>query len=207
MSVKDQLASSLGQRDEAPNIALAHKIAEETDKEAIRELIDLLGDSDKGIQNDCIKVLYEIGERKPELIAEYVKTFVGLLKKRNNRLVWGGMTALGSVSRLKQDVIWTHIDAIIRATENGSAITQDWGIRVLATVSAKDTAYEARIFPFLTDFLRKCRPKDLPRHAESVTVAINAINQTAFLDILKSRNQGLKPSQQKRIAKVIKSLK
>lgn len=63
MSIIDQLASSLGRRDEVPNQELAEKIAAAKDKKAVKDLVDNLANKNKDIQSDCIKVLYEIGER------------------------------------------------------------------------------------------------------------------------------------------------
>jgi uncharacterized ParB-like nuclease family protein len=76
MSIIAQLASSIGRRDEVPNQELAKKIAENNDEGAVQELIESLQHKSAAIQNDCIKVLYEVGERKPVLIAGYAPTFV-----------------------------------------------------------------------------------------------------------------------------------
>ena len=206
MSVIDRLASAQNRNDEEPNIALAQALADDKDHVAIAELVTHLGHKDKAIQSDCIKVLYEIGAIQPELIADYVDDFVVLIspKTKNNRLTWGGMTALGAIAPLRADEIWQHIDTVVRATQDGSAITQDWGVRVLATVSADNPDYEARIFPVLLDFLANCRPKDLPRHSESVLVAVNTGNRDKVVSLLKKRLPTLKPSQAKRVEKTLR---
>ena len=86
MTVLDKLASALDRGDEAPNITLAQEIAAAQDADAVRELIAHLADANKDIASDCIKVLYEIGALKPELIADYVDNFIALVGSRNNRL-------------------------------------------------------------------------------------------------------------------------
>ena len=138
MSILNKLASVLERSDEVPNQLLAKEIATSGDKTAVQELVDNLANKNKDIQSDCIKVLYEIGAIKPELIAGYVNPFVKLLTSRNNRLVWGAMTALGAIATVDTAAITKHVDKIIQATDKGSVITQDWGIRVLATLSTKD---------------------------------------------------------------------
>lgn len=60
-------------KDEEPNIKLAEVIVASNNKAAIKELIHCLHHQNKGIRHDCIKVLYEIGNRKPVLIAAYVE--------------------------------------------------------------------------------------------------------------------------------------
>ncbi|WP_254527417.1 MULTISPECIES: hypothetical protein [unclassified Sphingobacterium] len=66
--IKDRLASVLGRRDEEPNILLAQEIAQNNDKNAIEELFQLIQGKQKDLQNDSIKVLYEIGEISPQIL-------------------------------------------------------------------------------------------------------------------------------------------
>ena len=211
MSVLNELASAYNRRDEAPNQQLAMKLAEAENadevSEDIQELVDNLKNRNKQIRSDCIKVLYEIGAIKPILIEMYVDEFVTLLSHKDNRLVWGGMTALGRIAECKPHEIWAHVDTIIEATQNGSAITQDWGIRVLAAVSAENVAYAVRIYPFLMRFLEDCLPKDVPRHAENIAICASTNEQKRQLrEVLKAHQPQLKPSQLKRVGKVIQAI-
>ena len=105
MSVINKLASSLNRRDEVPNKELAKQISNKNDTNAVKELIDNLSSKNRDIQNDCIKVLYEIGELKPVMIAGYAKEFVALLDNKNNRLQWGAMTALHTITSEKPEKI------------------------------------------------------------------------------------------------------
>jgi HEAT repeat protein len=207
MSVLPKLASSLQRNDEVPNQQLALEIVQSEDKAAVQELVENLRNPSKDVQNDCIKVLYEIGAQKPYLIAEYAEAFVKLLQSRHNRMVWGGMTALGTIVDLKAPELWNHIELIIDATENGSVITQDWGIRVLAALNTKGAMYEQLIFPFLIKFLQGCPSKDVPRHAASVVVAVNRENVGEVLAVLEMRKQALTKAQAKRMNQVIKQLR
>jgi hypothetical protein len=207
MSVLPKLASSLQRNDEVPNQELALEIAQSEDKAAVQELVENLKNPSKDIQNDCIKVLYEVGARKPYLIAEYAEAFVKLLQSRHNRMVWGGMTALGTIVDLKAPELWNHIELIIDATENGSVITQDWGIRVLSALNVKGEMYEQRIFPFLIKFLKGCPAKDVPRHAESMVVAVNRESVGELLAVVEARKQTLTKAQVKRLNQVIRQLR
>ena len=114
MSIIRKLASSLNRRDEAPNQELAKQIANSNDKKAVKELIDNLNNKSKDIQNDCIKVLYEIGEMKPSLIADYSKNFIELLDNKNNRLQWGAMTAINAITLESADVIYSALPKLLQ---------------------------------------------------------------------------------------------
>src|SRR5262245_39256663 len=165
MSVLNRLAHSLGRRDEVPNQELARDLAAKKDKKGIREIAESLWNKDKNIQADCIKVLYEIGYIEPKLIAEYADEFVKCLKSRNNRLVWGGMTALAEVAKANPDAVFKHLDVIKKAKETGSVITVDNAISTLAYTAAGNKKYKEVIFPYLLKHLSRCRPKEVPQHS------------------------------------------
>lgn len=131
MTIINQLATSLNRRDEVPNQELAKRIVDKKDKKAVRELVDNLDNKSKDIQNDCIKVLYEIGERAPALLSKYAKVFVALLDHKNNRLQWGAMTAIATITLEDPKTIYASISKIIAAADKGSVITNDQCVNIL----------------------------------------------------------------------------
>lgn len=204
MSVIDQLAHSLGRRDEVPNQELARELAAKNDKKGIREVAENLWNKDKHIQADCIKVLYEVGFIEPKLIADYAEDFVKLLKSRNNRLVWGGMSALAEVAKANPDAVFKHLDTIKKAKETGSVITVDNAISTLAHTAAANSKYNEPIFPYLLKHLSACRPKEVPQHSEKAWPAVNTSNKNEFIKVLEKRMEDLSGSGLARVKKVIK---
>jgi hypothetical protein len=194
MSVIDKLAHSLGRRDEVPNQELARDLVAKNDKKGIREVAENLWNKDKHIQADCIKVLYEVGLIEPKLIADYAEDFVKLLKSRNNRLVWGGMTALAGVAKANPDAVFKHFDAIKKAKETGSVITVDNAISTLAYTAAANSKYNQPIFPYLLKHLSGCRPKEVPQHSEKALPAVNTSNKKEFIKVLEKRMEDLSGS-------------
>ena len=204
MSVLNHLASSLGRRDEVPNQELARDLAARRDKAGIREIAENLWNKDKNIQADCIKVLYEIGYIEPKLIADYAEDFVRCLKSKNNRLVWGGMTALTEVAKANPDVVFKYLDQIKKANETGSVITVDNAISTLAWTAAANEKYNETIFPYLLRHLAGCRPKEVPQHSEKTLPAVNVGNKVEFMKVLEKRMEDLSGSGLSRVKKVIK---
>ena len=204
MSVLNRLAHSLGRRDEVPNQELARDLASNKDKAGIREIAENLWNKNKNIQADCIKVLYEVGYLQPALVADYVEDFIRLLKSRNNRLVWGGMTGLATVAELKADVIYARLAEIQKAMDEGSVITMDNGILALARAASKGEQYNKAIFPFLLAHLKTCRPKDVAQHAEKTLAAVNAGNKAEFIAALAKRMVDLSGAGLARVKKVVK---
>jgi hypothetical protein len=167
MSTLHRLAHFQNRRDEAPNVELAASLAAKNDRKGIREIVENLRHESPDVQADCVKVLYEVGARNPELIAEYASDFLKLLKSKNNQLVWGGMTALGAsitlaheragivedpplgaIAVLKPGVIYKHRDSIIDAIDHGSVITVDQGIQTLALAPLKPSGTAQAYSPF-----------------------------------------------------------
>ncbi|WP_053416245.1 hypothetical protein [Viridibacillus arvi] len=206
MTIVPKLASKLQRRDEEPNIELAQELVKDHNLEGIKEVIQNLSNKDKGIQQDCIKVAYEIGEVKPELISEFTLTFINLLQSRNNRLVWGAMTALSTIVTMSSTIMMEHLEMIFSTMKTGSVITVDKGVLTLAKLASTSKENNERIFPFLLHHLETCRFKDLPQHAESTLIAVNNDNKEAFLTVLKRRENELTAPQLKRIRKIYKVL-
>jgi len=200
----EKLAYSLGRNDEEPNMELAKELAETKNKKGIKEIIDGLNNPKEQIANDCIKVLYEIAEIEPELISEYAGNFIRLLKSKNNRLIWGSMTALSKIASLNPDEIFKNLDIIVKAYRSGSVITVDNSISVFAELVKADKKYEKKIFPIIIEHLEKCRPKEVGQHAERAFVCIDKHNSQKFKETLLKRRESLTDAQKKRVDKLLR---
>ncbi len=139
MSVIPRLATSLNRRDEVPNQDLAKEIVETENKEAVTELVANLSNKSKDIQSDCIKVLYEIGESKPGLIAPYAKNLVELLDSKINRLQWGAMTALNTIAAENPAIVFGALAKLAAVADKGSVITRDNYVSILTKLCSVDT--------------------------------------------------------------------
>ena len=203
----EKLATSLGRKDDVPNQELAKEIALKNDKEAVTELVEILkGSKDRKIQSDCIKTLYEIGYIKPELIANYYDFFIELLKNKNNRLVWGTMIALRTISEIKPKEIFENLPVILEVTEKGSVISNDNGIGILINLAKKQELYND-VFPLLMEQLKKCVPKQLPMYAERILPVVQETEKNEFMALLNNRMDELNGEGQiKRIKRVVKKL-
>ncbi|KAF0111377.1 MAG: hypothetical protein FD147_984 [Chloroflexi bacterium] len=204
MSVLSRIAFYQERRDEVPNQELAHELASTKNTEGIMEIAEHLWDKNTDIRSDCLKVVYEIGYIDPELIAPYVEDFLKLLISKQNRLVWGAMIALTTIASQNAPKLFEKRTKIIKAMDQGSVITIDNGIKVLAAVAAFNVEFQKELFPYLREHLRKCRTKEVPQHAESILVCVNETNKEEFLSVLRQRLPDMIPSQAVRIRKILK---
>ena len=201
-----KLAYSLGRNDEEPNIELAQELAKTKNKKGIKEIVDGLNNPKEQIVNDCIKVLYEIAALSPELVAEYADNFVELLKSKNNRLVWGGMTALAKIVPLNPGEVFKNLDIVVNAYKKGSVITVDNSISVFAELAKADKKYGKKVLPIIMKHLENCRPKEVGQHAERAFVCINKNNSQKYKKILLKRRESLTDAQKKRVDKLLEKL-
>jgi uncharacterized protein YfcZ (UPF0381/DUF406 family) len=206
MTVIDKLAASLNRRDEVPNLELAKQIAKSNDKQAVKELVEHLNDRNKDIQSDCIKVIYEIGVLKPKMIADFSKELVALLDHKNNRLQWGAMTALNSITNESPETIYMALKKIIEVADRGSVITNDQCVEILIKLCAtKEYADDA--FSLLNKRLKMSPANQLPMYAENALAIINDKNKALFIKTLNARLPGIeKETKRRRVEKVLKKL-
>ena len=202
----EKLAYSLGRNDEEPNIELAKELSQKKNKKGIKEIVEGLKNPKEQIANDCIKVLYEIAEISPELISEYTGNFIQLLKSRNNRIVWGSMTALSKIVSYNPEKTFKNLDIIVKTYEKGSTITVDNSISVFAELAKAGKKYENKVFPIIINHLEKCRPKEVGQHAERAFVCINKNNSQKYKETLLKRRGSLTAAQKKRVDKLLKNL-
>lgn len=195
MSVLERIACSQNRNDEVPNQELAGELAETKNMADIKEVAENLHNKNKNIQNDCIKVLYEIGYINPMLIADFVLDLLSLLKNKNNRLIWGAMIALSLIADIKAEEVYNMKDDIYSTIREGSVITVDNGIRVLSKMASVDEKYSREVFPYLIHHIKTYMTRQIHQHAESMLIAVNSANKNEFINALKYREDQMSSSQ------------
>jgi hypothetical protein len=206
LSVLDKLASALGRNDEQPNVELAEALAAKPDSAAVAELAGALLTGSTAVSNDAIKVLYELGERRPELVAPYAGSFLTLLGGKNNRNVWGALQAIETITALQPDAVLTQLPAILAAADKGSVIAKDKAMAILVKLSAAGHGLKA--LPLLLDRLEGAAPNQFPMYAEETLPVIDAAHRKRFITILETRLSGIEaPAKRERVEKVLRRLK
>jgi len=204
----DLLASSLGRSDDNPNKELAKEIIRLKQYDWVKELVSNLTHKDKNIQSDSIKVLYEIGEHgAANMISPYCFEFGEMLTSKNNRMVWGSMTALDMIASVYPKGVHDLLPTIVRAIDKGSVITIDHGVGILAKLASIEQ-YADSAFPLMIEQLKRCPIKQFPMYIEKSEIAINDVNQNMFLNLIQSRLAEVENGSQKlRLNKVLKRWK
>jgi hypothetical protein len=201
--IERRLASASGRRDEAPNIALAEELYRDHSPAGIAFVADILETGNREKQSDAIKVLYDIGARDPHLIVPHTQCFLKHIRSRNNRLVWGALTALAEICEIEPGSIGANLDAILAAADSGSVIAKDQAIQILITLKS-DPDYAQTATGHLFERLQSAALNQLPMYAERVSAALQPADRQRFLSILIDRiSDDMPESKRKRLQKVI----
>ena len=205
MSVLGKLASALGRNDERPNVELAEALAATPDAAAIAELVGALSTGSTAVSNDAIKVLYELGARRPELVVPHAGAFLTLLGSRNNRNVWGALQAIESVTQLAPELVLSALPQIIAAADKGSVIAKDKAVQILAKLAAAGHAEVA--LPVLLERVEAAAPNQFPMYAEAASVVVDAGHRERLRQILEARLGQIEASAKRaRVEKILRRL-
>ncbi len=182
------------------------RIVERNDEKAVEELVKNLSNKDRAIQSDCIKVLYEVGERSPALIAQYAGEFSSLLDSANNRLVWGAMAALDQIALANPKTIYGMLKKIVGSAEKGSVITRDHAVGILIKLASLPQ-YRETVITLLLEQLKRSPTNQLPMYAENLVPIVTKKNRAVFVKTLTSRLDDMeKATKRRRVEKVIDKL-
>ncbi len=200
------ISYNLDRRDEVPNQELARKLADEESTEGIKEMVSYLYDKNKSVASDCLKVLYETGYIKPELIAPYTDEFINLLSSKQNRMVWGAMIALACCANVVPDKVYEHRSLIENLIETGTVITSVWGVKTLINIAKKDDKFYRELKNNLFEIQNSTRPVDFAKRAEDMMDAVRLEDIEGYVKILETGKKDLSKAGAKRTDSVIKKL-
>ncbi len=201
MNYIKEISFYMNDRSEDSNKKLASRIVDENLNDAVNEIATYLFDKNKTIASDCIAVLYHVGYEKPEMIYKLTEVFFNLLSNRNNRMVWGAMIALTTISTIAPKEIHSNIEKIYKAFNEGSLITQIWAYKSIVNISSNPSYYDIYI-DFLLDVLEKTRPVDFTKRATLVGEIVRDNNKKRYLTILEEK-EDLSKSSSRIIQKLI----
>lgn len=205
MSVLDKLSGALDRRDEQPNVDLAEAIVANDDTAAVVELAEAVRSGAARQANDAIKVLYEVGARRPELIAAQCPVFLEALGSSSNRKVWGALSALDTVAEQRADHLVARLPEIIAAADKGSVIAKDKCNAILVKLAR--AGYGQKAVPILVERLKTAAPNQFPTYAEQTASVLTPEQQPSFLAVLKERvGQIVQGSKRARVERLLKRL-
>ena len=206
MNIANQLSSAQDRRDQDLNFGLAEQIATRRNGYDVKELLALAHTGTRTQKHDAIKVLYEIGRRGPDLIAPHLDAFIDLIAVRDNRMIWGAMTAIAMITHEQPKTVYAHLDQICRAAERGSVIAKDQAVTILVSLMA-DGDLQDEIAPVLLDHIRLAAINQLPMYADMAMPVLKEKYADDLKTVLMTRlAESMPDSKRRRLEKVVKAL-
>ncbi len=205
MDVINKLSESAG-RDERRNIALAEEIVATNDVQAVADLVRLLDHAHIKFVSGSIKTLYEIGERRPEMLADHFDSFIRSLSGKSNRLVWGAMIALEKISQSHPLKVYEKLNVILDAAEKGSVIAKDHAVKILVNI-ARQTEHSNDMQLLLIDILKSAFVNQFPFYAEQTASVVAEENKPLLIRAISDRMKDIEiDTKRKRLEKVLRKL-
>ena len=199
MGIVDELASSMGRRDEGPNFRVAESLADDPDPAALSELIEVFASGPAPLAGDAAAALQRLAELDPAQVAPHTAAIAGMLAGGNNRLVWGAATILHCVAVALPVAVRPHVAALKRAIAAGTVITQDHGAGALAATG------DRAALDFALAHLRTCGWHYVALRAERVAPFVGE-RWPEFRDAVESRLPEQPPGGARRIRRLLVGL-
>ncbi|MBN1139587.1 MAG: hypothetical protein JXM73_23625 [Anaerolineae bacterium] len=153
MTILNDLASSLGQRNENANRAVADRV--QADLSLLDELAGGLSASNVKLVGDCAEVFTMIAEHSPQAVAPYLPHLIPLLNSKNGRVRWEAMHALAFTARhvpvTMAELLPVLMDTVRR---DPAVIVPRYALEALGEYAATGPQAAQAVFPFLVEALQ-----------------------------------------------------
>ncbi len=205
MGIQENLAGAMERRDERPNVALAEEIAGRGDAGAVGSLIGLVGSGTARQRQGALKVLYEIGEREPALIAPHAQVFLDLLASHTNRQVRGALQALETIAAQRADTIAAELPRILEAADKGSVIAKECCTTILVRLAC--AGHSDAALPILIERLKSAAPNQFATYAEETATVVDEARKPGFMMVLRERFTRIsEESKRKRVERLMRKM-
>lgn len=207
MSIQNQLAHSLGRKDQVPNKALAQSIADAEYMSGLNKLIQFIesGPIDR-LQMDAMLAIAYVAEQKPQLVVDHVDFLISKLNDPINRVIWGSMIALAHMADLVSDKLFEALPKVIDAMDAGTVVTRDFGFRILVSLY-KVEQFCDDVFYIISDQIILAPSNQLGQYVERMIPIVKVDHKKKLIAILEERNVDLTNKHHiKRLNKNLKKL-
>jgi hypothetical protein len=205
MSIQNQLADSLGRKDQAPNKALAKTIVDASDSNRLDELVQFIETKPLDrLQMDAMLTIAYISEALPELVVEKVDFLIGKLNDPINRVIFASMIALSHMADLVSAKLYEALPKVIDAMDSGTVVTRDFGFRILVSLYRIEQ-YCDDVFYIISDQIILAPSNQLGQYMERMIPIVKPEHKKKLIAILEGRSEDL--SNQYHLNRLNKNLK
>lgn len=203
MSILDELSSSVGDRTENSNRAVAQKV--EADPILLSEIAAGLASPNLKMVGDCAEVLTMVSEKRPEVVAPFIDRVIPLLQSKNKRVRWESMHTLVFLARRAAATIAPLLPQLAAAiAQDDSVIVREYAIQVLGEYSITSAAAAQGAFPILLKSLEVWSGDHVATALEGLAKAAEA--DPALMSEVIETAQKYRDAKKSKVQKVARSI-
>ena len=149
MSILKQLQNNKGTVSSALGKALAEEVIK-GNKQILKEAVELISYDDKNVRAGAAKTIEKVAEKKPELVADYLKNLAVAFEMPEPQTRWMIIHAYGLCANLNFEIAKTAFEkAKLYLKNDDSSCLWDRAIVYLGYIGATSSKQSQRVFPVL----------------------------------------------------------
>ena len=164
--------NSPSQRPSSSAAALASEVVAGTGSANVEHYVRGLLDTREHASSQAARVVEELCNQKPELLAPYIERFVTLLGSERTRLAQCAAHCLPVLGRVAPAKVAKHLKVLQGSFQSGSEIAKDGLIRTFVALCVASVTYQKRLIDIFEGALRDADPKQLPGWVEHILPAL-----------------------------------
>jgi hypothetical protein len=172
ISVVDQILATVNLPTEAPSSQIAQSIAKTQDHASLEGIFSLLSHANKKVQRNAMRVIYKLSKIDAALLKPHLEALFGLLKSKQNRMVWSAMISIDSLTEVMPEQVYERLETILSVVNKGSVIVKDHTVGVLAQL-AVHKQYHEEAMVLLIDLCKDAPVNQFPTYCERIAGIIS----------------------------------
>jgi hypothetical protein len=183
----------------------AHDIVAGTAAHGVDLYVRALADDKESTVGQAARVLEEVADLKPELLAGHIERLIASLCGPQARASTCAAHVLPLVSRVAPAKVAKHLDGMLAAFDAGTETAQDGLVRTFVALCTASVTYQKKLISVLERALQRADDKTLARWAQLVLPALKGEPHAQARAVVDKRlaDPGLPRPSAQRVADVL----
>jgi hypothetical protein len=163
---------SASQRPPAQALAVASELVAGTAQPGLDHYVRALADAKESASLVAARVLEEVANQKPELLAPHIERLVAGLASERSRVAQCAAHSLPILARVAPAKVAKHLKTLQASFGGASEVARDGLVRTFVSLCLASVTYQKRLIDVFDLALREADPKTLARWVELILPAL-----------------------------------
>jgi len=169
---KDASASQNQRPSASPAASLASEIASGNSPIPVEQYVANLSDAREAVALQAARVVDELANQKPELLAPHIETLVTSLGSERTRIAHTAAHCLPILARVAPAKVAKHLKTMQAAFPSANELAKDGLVRTFVALCVASVTYQKRLIENFELALRTADAKQLPGWVEHILPAL-----------------------------------